>query len=238
MADWYVKRGEKTVGPISSSKLKELAGSGKLKRTDLIAKSSSGPFKKAERLTGLFPEEEEEEYDEYGFPEQELQSFPSRARQSENYESTYVSSGVEDTGQKKKKNGSRKRQLVMSTVLPPAIFMIIYGVLTAGIVGFVFIMYFALPEEMAGDDNIFADDFLNLPPSLQMIRYAVIGILGVMTVIGGIQFTRLKSHGFVAFCSYVMMVPFLTCCCLVGLPIGIWSVKVLNNPDVAKAFDS
>jgi hypothetical protein len=28
-----------------------------------------------------------------------------------------------------------------------------------------------------------------------------------------------------------------TCCCIIGLPAGIWSLVILLQPDVSKAFD-
>jgi hypothetical protein len=36
-----------------------------------------------------------------------------------------------------------------------------------------------------------------------------------------------------------MMVPCFTgCCCLVGVPLGIWSLIVLFNKDVKQAFEA
>lgn len=49
MASWYVRRGEKVVGPFDVSKLKELAALGKLLPTDQLAKDAGGPWTEAKR---------------------------------------------------------------------------------------------------------------------------------------------------------------------------------------------
>ena len=56
MAGWYVRRGEKVVGPVDVSRMKELAGEGKLLPTDQLAKDAAGPWSEASR-TSLFPKE-------------------------------------------------------------------------------------------------------------------------------------------------------------------------------------
>src|SRR5262245_22912459 len=53
MAGWYVRRGEKVIGPVDSAKLKELAATGKLLPTDELAKDAAGPWTEARR-TSLF----------------------------------------------------------------------------------------------------------------------------------------------------------------------------------------
>lgn len=56
MAGWYVRRGEKVVGPVEVSRLKELAAEGKLVPTDQLAKDAAGPWTAASS-TSLFREE-------------------------------------------------------------------------------------------------------------------------------------------------------------------------------------
>lgn len=51
MAGWYVRRGEKVVGPVELGRLKELVAAGKLLPTDLLAKDVTGPWKQAGRTT-------------------------------------------------------------------------------------------------------------------------------------------------------------------------------------------
>lgn len=51
MAGWYVRRGEKVVGPVELPKLKELAAAGRIVPTDLLAKDVAGPWTKAGKTT-------------------------------------------------------------------------------------------------------------------------------------------------------------------------------------------
>ena len=53
MAGWYIRRGEKVVGPVDTAKLKELAAAGRLLPTDHLAKDAAGPWTQAAR-TNLF----------------------------------------------------------------------------------------------------------------------------------------------------------------------------------------
>ena len=52
----------------------------------------------------------------------------------------------------------------------------------------------------------------------------------------GMQMMKLRGHGAAMVASVIVMIPFLSCCCLIGLGIGIWSLIVLNKPEVRAAF--
>ena len=46
-----------------------------------------------------------------------------------------------------------------------------------------------------------------------------------------------KMRGVGIAASVVAMLNFGNCCCLLGIPIGIWSLIILLQPDVTAAFD-
>lgn len=60
--------------------------------------------------------------------------------------------------------------------------------------------------------------------------------IGVVILMGALKMKSLTSYGFAMTASILAMVPCLSPCCLVGLPIGIWAVVVLNDPVVKSAF--
>jgi hypothetical protein len=66
------------------------------------------------------------------------------------------------------------------------------------------------------------------------------GIIGIfvsgLILFGGIKMKRLENHGLAMAASIVAMIPCISPCCLVGLPIGIWAVIVLSKPEVKGAF--
>jgi len=60
--------------------------------------------------------------------------------------------------------------------------------------------------------------------------------IGVVILLGALKMKKLESHGFAMAASILALVPCVSPCCLVGLPIGIWSLVVLAKPEVKAAF--
>ena len=54
--DWYYSRNAQQLGPVSSSKLKDLAATGELQPTDLIWRDGMSKWMPANTIKGLFPE--------------------------------------------------------------------------------------------------------------------------------------------------------------------------------------
>ena len=54
MADVFVNRGSKTIGPVSTQKLRALVASGKVRQTDQIGRSENGPWQPAGEVRGIF----------------------------------------------------------------------------------------------------------------------------------------------------------------------------------------
>ena len=55
---WYIRRGSKISSPRDSAQLKSDATTGFVKPTDEVSQSPSGPWTVAQKVKGLFPEEE------------------------------------------------------------------------------------------------------------------------------------------------------------------------------------
>ncbi len=78
----------------------------------------------------------------------------------------------------------------------------------------------------------------------QMMMQGGIGIasglvaigIGVVILMGALKMKKLESHGFSMAAAILAALPCLSPCCLIGLPIGIWAVVVLNKPEVKAAF--
>ena len=66
---------------------------------------------------------------------------------------------------------------------------------------------------------------------------AIIGlVVGALILFGAIKMKNLESYGLAMTASIIAMIPCVSPCCLLGLPLGIWAVVVLNNPEVKSAF--
>ncbi|MEQ1825250.1 MAG: hypothetical protein ABL921_04865 [Pirellula sp.] len=61
-------------------------------------------------------------------------------------------------------------------------------------------------------------------------------LISVVILFGGIQMLRLKSWGMALTAAILAMIDFGSCCCVIGLPIGIWALIVLQAQDVKQAF--
>ncbi len=66
----------------------------------------------------------------------------------------------------------------------------------------------------------------------------VFGIaIAVFVLIGALRMQKLSNHGLAVAAAIVAMVPCFSPCCLIGLPIGIWALVVLNQPEVSSQFE-
>lgn len=72
---------------------------------------------------------------------------------------------------------------------------------------------------------------------------AIIGILLPVTslmfspviIFGAMQMLRGRNYGWSKNAAIFAVIPFTSCCFLIGVPFGIWALRVLSQPDV-KAF--
>lgn len=69
------------------------------------------------------------------------------------------------------------------------------------------------------------------------ILWGLAGLLcSAVMILAGIKMMTLGSYGLCMTGSITAMLPCVIPCCILGLPVGIWSIVVLNRPDVKAAF--
>jgi hypothetical protein len=61
-------------------------------------------------------------------------------------------------------------------------------------------------------------------------------VIAGVVLFGAIKMKRLENHGLAMAASILAMIPCLSPCCLLGLPLGIWALVVLLKPEVKSAF--
>ena len=61
-------------------------------------------------------------------------------------------------------------------------------------------------------------------------------LLSGLIFLGAMKMKKLENYGLAITASIVAMIPCLSPCCLLGLPIGIWALVVLSKPEVKSAF--
>lgn len=92
-----------------------------------------------------------------------------------------------------------------------------------------------------------AEGRANLPPQFQQMVTVMSGGLGlVLNFIGlalsaffifaSVKLRKLESYGLVMTAVILSMIPCISPCCCLGLPMGIWILVVLSKPEVKSAF--
>jgi hypothetical protein len=89
----------------------------------------------------------------------------------------------------------------------------------------------------------------NIPPEFERMARHMGGAVGVVMavaqlalagfyILASTKLRKLESYGLVMTATILSMLPCVTpsCCCVVGLPIGIWILVVLSKPEVKSAF--
>jgi hypothetical protein len=71
---------------------------------------------------------------------------------------------------------------------------------------------------------------------LGLFQNAIQIAVGAFVIFGALKMKKLENHGLVMGASIVVMLPCLSSCCLVGLPLGIWALVVLTKTEVKGAF--
>ncbi len=139
--------------------------------------------------------------------------------------------------------GPGNRGAAQQQVNTPAILLMVTGGLgiLSGLFGLVQSLMgrgAALPAELTNDPNM--AQFRGMIEALQsggwvfnLIGLALCGLI----FFGGLKMKNLESFGLAIAASIIAIIPcFSGCCCIIGMPAGIWALVVLNKPEVKAAF--
>ncbi|MSU31319.1 MAG: DUF4339 domain-containing protein [Pedosphaera sp.] len=61
--------------------------------------------------------------------------------------------------------------------------------------------------------------------------------LSLVTVLAGVRMLQLRSYGLVLTGIFLAMMPCLSGCCCLGIPLGIWALIVIIKPAIKASFD-
>jgi GYF domain 2 len=61
-------------------------------------------------------------------------------------------------------------------------------------------------------------------------------LMAAVVLFGAIKMKKLENYGLALAASILAMIPCVSPCCLLGLPLGIWALVVLLKPEVKSAF--
>jgi hypothetical protein len=139
------------------------------------------------------------------------------------------------------------RELALAQVRPPAIGLTIFGGLMLamtliGLVATPFIPKDSQLSQLPDDMPEWVRRVFEFQASMPAWASYVQGVIGLavfaVVVMAGLRLMKLRSRGLVMTGAILAMLPcFTSCCCIVGMPLGIWAIVVLNKPDVASQFE-
>ncbi|MDB6122592.1 MAG: hypothetical protein JWQ71_1585 [Pedosphaera sp.] len=67
----------------------------------------------------------------------------------------------------------------------------------------------------------------------------IVGIISwAFVIFGALKMKKLQSRGLAIAASIVAMLPCGWLCCVVGIPLGIWSLVILNKPEIKGYFSN
>jgi Flp pilus assembly protein protease CpaA len=61
-------------------------------------------------------------------------------------------------------------------------------------------------------------------------------VVAVFIIYAALKMKELSQYGLCMAASILAMIPCISPCCIIGLPIGIWCLVILTRPDVKAAF--
>jgi hypothetical protein len=88
------------------------------------------------------------------------------------------------------------------------------------------------PPEWAEFAEWFESFFDASSVALGIVSLAVAGFM----IFGALKMMRLQSYGIALATTILALIPCLSPCCCLTLPIGIWALVVMHAPDVRPAF--
>ncbi len=136
---------------------------------------------------------------------------------------------------------SGEREAALQAVKGPAIALIIVASLGVAYYGFSglftlftggMIFHQELPPDIPPPMRALIEGMQG--PMAAVISLVVAAVNGFV-LFGAIKLLRLQHFGLVMAAVIVAMLP-CQCCCLLGLPFGIWALIVLNKPEVKSHF--
>jgi hypothetical protein len=130
------------------------------------------------------------------------------------------------------------RAQAMAAVTGPAIGLIVTAALGfAGVLVILLTSTATFNFQSANSGNPDVDQMIR---KLMGASGAVRGVLGALgsafILFGALKMKKLEGYGLAITASIIALLPCLNPCCIVGLPIGIWALVVLNKPEVKGYF--
>ena len=74
--------------------------------------------------------------------------------------------------------------------------------------------------------------------AFSIILALIVLVASIFVIIGGARMMKLQSYGICLAAAIISVIPCIgPCCGIVGIPLGIWALVILNRSEVKQQFD-
>ncbi len=126
-------------------------------------------------------------------------------------------------------------------VKAPAMVLAVFTAITMVLIAFGIVSKLTGIEIIGAADGVAAAE----ESAVAAFRGILVPILGVIGLVGGgviihgcLKMMKLESHGLAVGANIIAMIPCVSPCCLIGIPVGFWGLAVLTRPEIKAAFRS
>jgi hypothetical protein len=121
----------------------------------------------------------------------------------------------------------------------PAVFLIILAIINT-LSAFLWLLGFLNQYLGNGQQHVVQDGAERLGYYIGATLPFAIGVTSIVVapfiLFGAIRMIGAKNYSIAKMAAVLALLPFTSFCCLLGLPIGLWALIVLNKPEVKNAF--
>jgi hypothetical protein len=128
------------------------------------------------------------------------------------------------------------REMALSAVKGPAIALVITASLGLAVyVLLILALLVGFNRDLSNFSPQFQQLFMANHGKLAVLRALFALVINGVVLFGALKMMKLQGHSFAIITCILAMIP-CSCCCLLGLPFGIWGLVVLNKPEVKSQF--
>src|SRR3954464_1491271 len=132
----------------------------------------------------------------------------------------------------------QQREQAPGSLLAPAMALIAIAGLGLAVSVYNFALSFG-PAHIDPSDPEFVREFQRgtVGPAATALQGGF-AMLNVFIIVCAVQMMKLQSWGMAVAGSVLAMLNIGSCCCIAGIPVGLWSLAVLMSPDIITIFSA
>ncbi len=221
--NWYYAEGNQQRGPVTSAEFQQLVADGKITDATLVWREGMAAWQPYGQIRAAVPATPPAQPPSHVPTETTPVSTPSAGPQGW----TPLQPEFGKANAMDRVNGPSIGLIVTAAFG----FMIALGGLGQGVLG---IGKFTMPPDVPPE---VARMFENMGGALGILNAVFIAALSAVILMGALKMRKLESYGLCMAASIIALVPCVSPCCCIGLPVGIWALVVISSPDVKPYFD-